>query len=737
MEGVANLRSQRRLFVATICAGSFLLFLVQPMIARMALPRLGGAPTVWNSAMLVYQALLLVGYGYAHWLGARPPQVQRWLHIALFALAAVMLPIGLMAGEMPADANPLVWVPWLLLGSIGPLFLIVSAQAPLMQRWFALSGGDDPYPLYAASNLGSFAGLISYPLLVEPLLPVAQQSLLWSVGYGVLMVLVFLCGQKLTAAHLAPEHQAAVDHAPPPTPTTMLRWTALAAIPSGLMLSTSLHLTTDIVAMPLLWVLPLGLYLLSFSVAFADNQKFANLCARLAPLFLLIAACGTFVDTSRWALLFALVTLINLFLVAVALHNAMFATRPAPEHLTRFYFIMSLGGVIGGIFCALIAPLIFNWSFEHPLLLVAAAVAMKRPPIFEWAARRVSGARNATVLLVVVLALSYVGLVPFLGLPQSLRDGLAAVLILLLAIGAIGRRIVFAGCVSAVMLSLGGWEKISNAYEEGRITRSYFGIYSIYDYPDGARGLVHGTTLHGIQNQKAGKQTIPTTYYAPSSGVGLAMSAVPALFGPNANISVIGLGTGTLACYAKPGQHWRIFEIDPAIAKIARDPKRFSFLSRCAPDARIMIGDARLVVARQAPGQAHVLAVDAFSSDAVPMHLLTREAFAIYGRYLRKDGLLMVHISNRFLNLRPVVAAAAAKGGWQARVDFYLPNKAGFALNYSPSDWIALSRDAGTLEKLAKSSPPNVWQPLEANAGDSGWSDDYASILPIIRWPWM
>ena len=432
-------RGQRALFVATICTGSFLLFLVQPMIARMALPRLGGAPTVWNSAMLVYQALLLVGYGYAHWLSARPPQMQRWLHLGVFALAAVMLPIGLMAGELPADANPLVWVPWLLLGSIGPLFLIVSSQAPLMQRWFALSGGKDPYPLYAASNLGSFGGLISYPLLVEPILPVAQQSVLWSVGYFVLLALVFLCGRLLPGSGTAPEHAATDEQAPPPSAVHMLKWTALAAIPSGLMLSTSLHLTTDIVAMPLLWVLPLGLYLLSFSVAFADNQAFARLCTLLAPLFLLIAACATFVDVSRWAMVSALVTLINLFLVSVALHNAMFATRPAPQYLTRFYFVMSLGGVIGGIFCALVAPLVFNFAFEHPLLLVAAAFAMKRPPIFGWSAGWFEGTTKATrstlMILAAALALSFAGTTPFFDLPQSVRGGVATVLILLLAIG--------------------------------------------------------------------------------------------------------------------------------------------------------------------------------------------------------------------------------------------------------------------------------------------------------------
>ena len=261
MEQVDTSRSLRFRYILTICAGSFLLFLVQPMVARMALPRLGGAPTVWNSAMLVYQALLLGGYAYAHWLGRFAPRRQATIHLVLFLAAALMLPIGLIAGTPSASANPFLWVPWLFIASIGPLFFMVAAQAPLMQRWFSASGGGDPYPLYAASNLGSFAGLITYPLIVEPLLPLKGQSMLWSIGYGMLVVLIGICAVAL------PKTSAAERQAPasaPPSARTIGMWMLLAAIPSGLMLSTSTHLTTDIVAMPLLWVVPLGLYLLSF-----------------------------------------------------------------------------------------------------------------------------------------------------------------------------------------------------------------------------------------------------------------------------------------------------------------------------------------------------------------------------------------------------------------------------------------------------------------------------------------
>ncbi|MCY7339142.1 MAG: hypothetical protein LH465_04210, partial [Sphingomonas bacterium] len=362
-------------FVATICAGSFLLFLIQPMIARMALPRLGGAPAVWNSAMLVYQALLLGGYAYAHWLGRFAPRRQALIHLALFAVAAAMLPIGLIAANPPPGANSFVWVPWLLLMSIGPLFLVVAAQAPLMQRWFAISGGGDPYPLYAASNLGSFSGLIAYPLLVEPFVPVAEQSLGWSAAYGALVLLVAWCAWRLPNAAAATIYPVA-DDAPPVAARTVWRWIFLAAIPSGLMLSTTLHLTTDIVAMPLLWVIPLGLYLLSFSVAFSENRRLAHFFTRSAPFVLLIAACGAFDIPHALTMFFAFFTLLSLFAVSVVFHSALFECRPAPVHLTRFYLAMSVGGALGGLFCALIAPLIFNWTYEHPLLMLASALVV-------------------------------------------------------------------------------------------------------------------------------------------------------------------------------------------------------------------------------------------------------------------------------------------------------------------------------------------------------------------------
>ncbi len=721
-------------FIATICAGSFLLFLVQPMVARMALPKLGGAPSVWNSAMLVYQALLLGGYAYAHWLSKLNGRSQSLIHIGLFALAALALPIGLGAATPPADANPYFWVPFLLLTSIGPLFFMVAAQAPLMQRWFTLSGGGDPYPLYAASNLGSFGGLIAYPLLVEPFLPVAQQRWLWSTGYGIVLLLIAFCAFKLPK--IASTQSVFTTDVPAPDRKTILSWILLAAVPSGLMLSTSLHLTTDIVAMPLLWVLPLGLYLLSFSVAFAEDRLLADLFTRIAPIVLLMAGGTAFADTTILPFVMAGLTLFCLFVLAVALHAEMFRQRPDPAYLTQFYLAMSVGGVIGGLFCALFAPLVFDWTYEHPILLAAAGLLIVSKALFPLGQRFMKTpehiARWAIRIFAVVFLLSILGAGGFTAGDSPLLKYIVALIIMVIALVAIGNRLMFTGALIALMLCLSGWSKLTLSAQDGMMTRSFFGIYSIRTNEKISRSIVHGTTVHGVQNLQPGRETQPTTYYAPKSGVGLAMTAAPALFGPHARISVVGLGAGTLACYAKPSQSWRFYEIDPAIADVALDTRQFTFLSKCMPNPVIKIGDARLTLAQEAEASADVLIIDAFSSDSVPMHLLTTEAFSVYRKHLSAKGVLMVHISNRYLDLDPVIAAAG-RNGWHTAKRLYMPNEAERAQNYAPSKWIALSPDQKTLDQLMAAAPTGYWEKLQGRDGFSAWTDDHASILSILK----
>jgi len=731
--------NSRALFLITILTGSFLLFLVQPMIARMALPRLGRAPAVWNSAMLVYQALLLAGYAYAHRLTQTSPRRQAIIHIILFAVAILWLPIGLANLQPPADGSPIFWVPWLLIASIGPLFFVVAAQAPLMQRWYSMSGNQgEPYALYAASNIGSFGGLIAYPILVEPFTTLQSQKWIWSGIYLALMALVGICAIQIwrTAGANTTPTEAAANEAPIGW-RRRLYWIILAAVPSGLMLSTTSHLTTDLMAMPLIWVIPLGIYLLSFSVAFADNQKPAYWISRFAPIVLIVSAAFVFVVWGKAAIGGLTASLSLLFIVAVALHNEMYRTRPAPAQLTSFYLMMSVGGVLGGFFCAIVAPLLFDWTWEHPILILMAAALLPAIPLL-----RLNENDKRLPLIMVVIGMIALALGLFGGISEPVESSFTKILlaatIMTLGIAVAGFRIPFLLAVAGLLTINGGWYSVQQSLDGVRM-RSYFGTYTVNASESGrVRWLNHGTTMHGMQ--LLDDPTRPISYYPDTSGVGIAMLNAPRLYGPEASIGVVGLGTGTLACYRRPGQYWQFFEIDPLVIEIARERKIFSFLEKCAPDVPITLGDARLTLAAVPEGKFDILALDAFSSDSIPLHLLTKEAFATYRKALKPDGILLVHISNRYIDLNPVVAAEAKANGWSAALRHDSPTEQLINRGNRASQWIALSRDPAKLAELTgkidkvKSRYYNSeqWLQLDAPGKTSPWTDDYASVLPHL-----
>ena len=778
---------QRPLFVVTILAGSFLLFLVQPMVARMALPRLGGAPNVWNSAMLVYQALLLAGYLYAHLLGRLALQRQALVHLAVLVLAGLTLPITLPALAPPAPGNEVWWVPLLFLLSIGPVFVAVAAQAPLMQRWFAADPASGaPWALYAASNLGSFAGLIAYPLLAEPLLALKAQRLGWALGYGGLVGLVALAARarwhaevpqslpipaqaELVEAPAGPHGGASIlrraqderglgsaqderglmlaqderggglaSHAhgmnDAITPRRVASWLALSAIPSGLMLSTTTHLTTDIFAMPLLWVIPLGLYLLSFVVAFAERRGAARVIGWTAPAIVLLAGGMAMVSRSSGTQTMVAATLALLFVVAVALHARLYEHRPGPERLTLFYLAMSAGGALGGVFTALLAPLAFDWVWEHPLLVLAAAALLPRQRWLDW--RRLPGLSPE---IAPVASAALAGFAAFLcwllhaatmpAEPDASRLPLTLA-IALCGLALMPWRGLFVTVLALLMLAQGGLVTLESSLQ-GLRTRSYFGIYTVRDYPaQRLRTLAHGTTLHGEQSTDPALRRTPLTYYGPGSGAALVLGQAPALFGQHARIGVVGLGTGTLACFHQPGQDWRIFEIDPAVVRLSQNGT-FTYVRDCAPDARFVIGDARLAIAALPAAALDVLAIDAFTSDAIPLHLLTDEAFARYFAALSPHGLLLVHISNRYIDLEPVLAAEARHRGLAVALRDDYPAPGG---ELTASSWVVMSRDSAQLRRLAALAPHSPWTPLQPPA-KSLWTDDHASVLPYIRWP--
>ncbi|MED5544198.1 MAG: fused MFS/spermidine synthase [Pseudomonadota bacterium] len=727
--------SDRILFLVTILVGSFLLFLVQPMVARMALPLLGGAPNVWNSAMLVYQALLLGGYTYAHWLGRFELRTQGWIHGGLLVLAGLTLPIGLVDLPPAPEGREVLWVPFLLGISVGPVFFAVSAQAPLIQRWFAADPeAGQPWALYAASNLGSFGGLLAYPLLAEPLLSLQAQSLGWALGYGLLVLCVLACAY-VRRARSGRERGFGEDTAQASAPSArrIAVWLALAAVPSGLMLSTTTHLTTDIFAAPLLWVIPLGLYLLSFTVAFADRRGPARLITRFAPVILVVAGGYAMVANGLGGLGAVALSCLLLFCVAVALHTRLYDLRPGPERLTQFYLVQSAGGALGGVFTALVAPMIFDWSWEHPLLVLAAALLMPLRPLLGWRERDDIEPGMAILAQNILLALAV-----FLAwqLKDMVVDPAASIWRVLLSVFLVGigillmaSRAAFTALVLIAMIGQGGsWTVLSSW--RGERTRSYFGIYTLRDYPEQRmRTLAHGTTLHGKQSLDPAHAHEALTYYGPGSGVGLGLRALPQLYGPAARVGVVGLGTGSLACLARPGQDWTFYEIDPVIRRYSTDGT-FTFLRDCTPGAQVVIGDARLKLEDVPQGRFDALVIDAFSSDSIPLHLLTREALAVYTRALSEDGLLLVHISNRYIDLDPVLAALAKDAGLAAKSRLDLPQD---RERYTPSRWIALSRSEQILDGLAGQRPGMDWTALPEAQG-APWTDDHASILPYIRW---
>ncbi len=696
--------AKRGIFVATILAGSFLLFLVQPMVARMALPRLGGAPNVWNSAMLVYQALLLAGYGYAHLLSKYPLRRQATIHLALMVLAAVTLPIALVDLPSPAPGREVFWVPALLALTIGPVFFLVSAQAPLMQRWYAADPqAGEPRALYAASNIGSFTGLIA-------------------------------CVAK-ARWNSPPPHDVSELSAEPVPAARIALWLALAAVPSGLMLSTTTHLTTDLFAMPLLWVIPLGIYLLSFVIAFASDQRPARAISALAPLAMLVAGGLAMVSRHTQALTPVLASIALLLIISVALHSRLYALRPGVSRLTLFYLVMSAGGALGGLFTALIAPLVFDWVWEHPILVLAAAVLLPEVRWLDW--RRLPGLSPEMSRLGLLVALgTAVFLAKFLyDLSGEANPGIWR-WVLTMAVSLCGLalfpwRWAFLAGLLALMLAQGGLETM-NSTKLGQRSRSYFGIYTVRDYPDQKlRTLAHGTTLHGEQSFDPRLRRVPITYYGPGSGAGIVFGEADAVFGPHARIGVVGLGTGTLACYRLPGQDWRFYEIEAAVLRLSRNGT-FTYIQDCAPDAKIVLGDARLKLAEAPRGSLDILAVDAFSSDSIPLHLLTDEAFGIYLDALSPSGILLVHISNRFIELEPVLAAEARQRGLTVALRDDNPQSKDTNL-FTPSSWVLVTRDPAKLAQLRQLQPDLPWTPLKPPAPHA-WTDDHASILPYVRW---
>jgi hypothetical protein len=736
------------LFSVTIGIGAFLVFVVQPQVGKLVLPLLGGTPAVWNTCLVFFQLSLLGGYFYAHLISRLAFRLQVVLHLLVMALAgALVLPISIAAATAPPDvAAPSRWLFWLLLVRVGAPFVAISATAPLLQRWL---GGTrhphshDPYFLYAASNTGSLLALLAYPVVVEPTLSLHTQSSAWTAGYVTLGLLIAFAGivawrDRAPAAALDPLDESMVDLLEPLPLGRRLRWVALAAVPASLMLSVTTHLTTDVAAVPLLWVVPLSVYLLTFVLAFAKRPLLSHrwLCA-LLPVVVLppLLTISLALTAPWWALLLAHMS--ALFVVAMVCHGELAADRPSVARLTQFYLWISVGGALGGLFNALVAPLLFHSIVEYPLGLLAACLlrpdatrarvvgqpmqpAQTVPAIRERAIWQDLAWAVGALALALVVGRAIIAT----GHPSSATFAIGIPLVIAIAQWPFSRR--FALCLAATVLAVHLIDR--HDYRDLVIDRNFFGVVKVRVTPDEKyHVLMHGNILHGMQPLITNANERPVAYYGPAGPMGQIFATDPA----RPRVGVVGLGIGTLIAYGQPSDQWTFFEINPDVVRIARDPRYFTYLSQSRAPYDIVMGEGRLNLARQHDAEFDVLVLDAFTSDAIPTHLITREAVQLYLEKLKPGGILLLNISNKYVSLAPVLGAITRDLDLTGRWRFYVPTPKEADAGEFPATWVVIGRTPAALGPLAGDSR---WEPLPNERRIPAWTDSYSSLLGVMKW---
>lgn len=697
------------LYAVTIFLSAFLLFQVQPLIAKIILPWFGGSAAVWSAAMLFFQISLLAGYAYAHWLTRKSARTQMRVHLVLLGASCALLPILPNPYWKPTVVgDPTLRILALLAVTIGLPYFLLSSTSPLLQAWYVRrTGSKVPYRLFALSNFGSMLALVSFPFLVEPLLSSRHQAYTWSWSYAAFALLCataawasreesYPAAMSAAAAagdslEAAPVMKPAVTVAEPVTTEDrrpgigeMILWVALAACASALLVASTNHLSQNVAPIPLLWVLPLALYLLTFILAFESDRIYKRwiFMPWLAPA-LAWMSYSIYADDGNLNIKYLIpIYATGLFVCCMMCHGELAQRRPAPKYLTMFYMMVSLGGAIGGVFVALIAPNLFRSYLELPIALVVCAALAA---VVLW---------NLTV--------------PKLG-NWPVRLALA------IAVG------VLAGWLARKQLGEYRGYKL--------VARNFYGVLHVRDddptdaYPE--RTLLHGTINHGSQLLKPDERYVTTSYYAENSGVGRAMRALQAR-GP-VRFGSVGLGAGVLTNYGRAGDYMRVYEINPMVKKISDTDAVFTFYPHSAADKQIVMGDARLSLERQESQQFDLLSVDAFSSDAIPIHLLTREALGLYFRHLKPNGILALHISNRYLDLEPVCSAGA---DYYNKFAMTVSDDASEAPYLSSSTWVLLTSDSSIFDEPAfanadmhHAKTPPKFRP---------WTDDYSNIVQIL-----
>lgn len=722
-------------FTSVMILSASLLFAVQPMFSKMVLPLLGGTPAVWNTAMMFFQAMLLLGYAYAHFIGRRfSGRRQAYVHLVILLVGAVALPVAPVEGWLPSsEGAPVLWLLGMFAVAIGLPFFAVSATAPLLQSWFAQSRhafAADPYFLYAGSNIGSIAALVAYPLVLEPFIGLSTQSVVWSLAYGLLVLGIAACGFLVfgdgRTSTVAADVSSARKGAEPIPWSRRLHWLVLAFVPSSLLLGVTNHLTTDIAAVPFMWTLPLVLYLLSFVICFSRRPMLKQRwMVMVQPYLVVVVAIGLWAAGKNWLPMLAL-HLVTFFVCAMVCHHELARLRPSPSNLTVFYFFMSLGGLAGGVFNSLLAPALFDSIIEYPIALALACLL--RPALKPLAATRWKSDIGIPVALALVIWI----IAETADIDLSSSD-LLSVLVLLIAVGVVlfsfrGRPVRFGVGVGAVFIVL---SLLLGPKDVLVRERSFFGVHWINQADGQAINLLwNGTTLHGAQFTEQRRWREPLGYYYREGPFGQVFNVSEDVAAPQA-IGVVGLGTGALACYRRPGDRWTFFEIDPHVVHLATSAGYFHYMSVCAPESKIVLGDARLSLRYRSGEPMDKLVIDAFSSDAIPLHLLTREAIELYLSVLKPTGLMIFHVSNRHLDLVPVLARHAADFGLRGRAQFFTDLSDRQRRHQKFDTEVVLI--AGPAADLSMLDASGRWQDLAAVQRGPKWTDDYSNLIGVLK----
>lgn len=729
------------IFSLTIFIGSFLLFLIQPMFAKVLLPYLGGAPAIWTTCMVFYQLVLLGGYAYANFL-TRINNVlaQIAIHSVILISVLLFLPIQMPAREMaPSEQLPIVWLLTTLLCAVGLPFFAVSTNASLMQKWFSYTNhasAKDPYYLYAASNIGSFVALWSFPLLVEPLLDFGHQSQVWVYGYYGLMGGIFCCSLYL----LAMNGVRGKKGTPPVlhknligiTASQRANWTFLSFIPSSLMLGLTHYVSTDLTPIPLFWIIPLSLYLLTFIIAFSKGtNKFIPIMRVLCGPCIIAALLSSSLSVSSSLIVHVIALhIITFFMIGLIAHEQIAAERPDTLFLTEYYLWISVGGVLGGVVNAIFAPIIFNTYLEYPLIL-ALSLLIIQP---NSASIRI----KKEIILFCVVGLATYAVYSFLiksNQDKEINSNLIKVMCLSLGNIILLKRKV-ALCLFAIFMVIILQYHSDYTHSILYRDRSFYSVHQVTQTEEFIK-YSHGTTIHGIQNRNKINACEPLSYYSriPGAPVGEVFDATSS---KNFHkIAAVGLGAGTVAAYAKSTQVWDFFEIDPLVKKIAKESGFFTYLTDCVTSnitINIIIGDGRLEIQKKPVSSYDLILLDAFSSDSIPMHLITQEAFAVYLQKMKSDGILIINLSNRYLDLIPIVSRIAAQHQYTALYKEHIIDKSRYESKEIPesissSVWLMMTRDQTIIDNLKSLE----WSSHKSVKDISIWTDHHASILSAIR----